>query len=201
MTVTVVAGRVGITLRSSKTQNRSCKRSYRPRCTDDYKEALHAVWRGNKKLGFVLSHRAGMWKVRTGRWVPACSVRRESSDYIAQPRDARRQQSTAPWMIRRRCRDCMLAHGTWSYAWGGRTGWSWAAENFSKNHMSTWVCSTSFSASCQGFAMPFFPEICICSLWYYPPLEAPLSHCRRQGLCTSLSAAVKISVFTVSALS
>jgi len=50
VTVAVCAGRTGVTLRLSKTQNRSCKRSYSPRCTDDYKGVFHIFCPGNKIL-------------------------------------------------------------------------------------------------------------------------------------------------------
>lgn len=52
------------------------------------------------------------------------------------------------------------------------------------------------------FAVPFLLHL---KFRVYPPLEAagsaPMSNCSRQGLCTSISAAFKISVFTNSMVS
>lgn len=77
-------------------------------------------------------------------------------------------QSTATWTLRRRrCRDCTLAHGTRSDAWGRRAEWSWAAgcwkflQGPEHEDLLHW-----FLCFMPTFAVPFLSQVCIWSLWF-----------------------------------
>lgn len=171
MAVTIFAGRAEVTVRTSKTQNRNCKRSYRPRYTDDYKGALHIVWPGNKKLlagvGFFFMSLCKDVQGK-GQAMTLCLLSQTVELILALHSpvmlpDNSVVQSTAPRTLRRRrCRNCILVYGTRSDAWGGIAERSWAAESFSRDQ-STRICSTSFSASCQHLQCHFF---CIWSLGF-----------------------------------
>lgn len=73
----------------------------------------------------------------------------------AQPRNMRQEETQG----------LHAYHGTWCDASGRRAGWSWAAETFSRNQ-STSICSTSLSCFMSTFAVPFFSQVCVWSLWF-----------------------------------